>query len=361
MKLPAIFSNLTTKQLVAVVLAVLAVFGVSVVITNNGDSTTVTINLRSADGGPTSVTTTTGALDAIKQSAETHTELNGSPPVCNPVTAPVSSTCVTPQQYSAGVDQVNRLKETRPLAPLNPQAAGSIPGCRSRFISRNYSSRNGLGPNSIWLHQTISTDNGFVGVNAITGYFNTAGPDVSSHLVMAGAKAACNYIVPISQKAWTQTGFNSRAISIEVTGTQSQGYYVKGAGRARLVQVLAYIGKTWRIPLRRGSISGCTVTAGIVDHNQGGSCAGNHNDISPYRAEIAGIIRDAAAINSTSARRVSYPNVEHFGRKRHAWCYRLAVIRKNAKADGWNAKRVETAERYKELIGKGSTTKCKFV
>lgn len=305
--LKSFFSNITTKQLVLVVLAVLSVFGVSVVVTNNGDSTTVTINVRSPEG-PTSITTTTGALDAVKESSAEHSNLNGTPPVCNAVTSTVTG-CVTAGQLAAGVDQIHELEKTRPLSPLNPLAAGSIPGCRSRFISRNYSSRNGIAPNSIWLHQTISGDNGYVGVNAITGYFNTAGPDVSSHLVMAGSKAACNYIVPISQKAWTQTGFNSRAISIEVTGTQSQGYYVKGAGRARLVQVLAYIGKTWRIPLRRGSISGCTVTrSGIVDHQQGGSCAGGHNDISPYRGTINGIIRDAeryrvAHYSGTTARR----------------------------------------------------------
>jgi hypothetical protein len=355
MKTPSVKLPATLQGWLALVLAVLATLGITVkVVVSTGEPPVIQFNVNTAQG-PTTLTASTEAVEKVEKAQESigHTELNRVPEFCDDdvvtLEAPqdVSARgppphCVTKAQYAAGVDQQHRMETTRPLPDLNPQAAGEIPGCKSRFIQRNYSSRGGIGPNTIWLHQTVSPDTGWAGVNAITAYFNRQGPDVSSHVVLSGKYDACNYIVPISQKAYTQAGFNRVAVGIEVTGTPGQGYYAKGEGRKRLLATIAYIARTWKIPVRRGSLSDCTVNlSGVVDHVQGGACAGNHSDINPNRGEIPGIIRDAARLA-----RLGVPPET----KQARWCRSLNIIRAQVRAGRTTPQRRARARELKTLL-----------
>lgn len=303
MKAPAFLSNVSVRQWLAIAAAVLAVFGVTVAINHDSGNgtTTVTITVKT----PTGEKQVSAPAAAIEQASENgdHTDL-AKPVTCDNPKLPDGSTsidtlhekidCVTSAQLAAGVKQQTALARKDRLPEFNVAAATSVRGCSSKWIKRNYSSRGGVRPRLIVLHQTISADNGQKGVDNITVYFGLQGPAVSSNFVHAGATDACNYIVPMSQKPWTQTGFNSLSVSIEVTGTQTQGYYTKGDGTISMYTLIYQIANEWKIPIRRGATSGCSYrTSGVVDHDQLGACGGGHNDVNPYRKKIPQLIAGA--------------------------------------------------------------------
>lgn len=364
----------TPQGWLTLALSILALLGVTISITSDGGATTVSVTVNTPEG-TTQVTAPAAAVEAVENSPLS--EHAGSMPKLCPFDEPAPTVtpsvvhdripaCVTPSEFNDGAEQTAEMI-TEDRLPDPPLAAPKIPGCSTKMIKHNFSSRGGVRPVLIVLHQTISPDNGWAGVNAIVNYFGRPGPRVSSHFVVAGAKDACAYIVHTGNNAWTQVEFNSRSISIEVTGTQSQGYYVKGPGRARLVKLLAEISHDWGIPLRRASVAGCTVRrSGVIDHVGLGACGGNHSDIKPYRATIDGVIRDAARVNSTVSRRINYPTRSHFGPQRRKWCKQLAILRKNAAADRargkqtWPLSRRVAANRYNQRIGAGEQ-RCRFV
>lgn len=343
MTTPTFIKNLSTKQFVAIVLAICAALGVTIGITTTGGTTTVTITVTTP-AGPTQIT----ANEQTVEKLETHTDLRADPTALTGTVA-----------LAEGKGQQAALAEKDDFPTVAPDSAPVTAGCRSRFLQTNYSSRGGIKPRLIVLHLTVSPDNGWTGVNNITSFFGRSAVQASSHYVVSGT-GECNYIVRETDKAWTQATFNPLAVSFEVTATQTQGYYVKTAGREKVASIVAGISKRWNIPIRLGGTSGCSVTrSGVVDHQSLGACGGNHNDISPYRNEIRRIIDLASSKSAT--RTVSYPNVRNFGPKKRKWCARLAVVRKNANATEWTERRRDLANKYKDLIGKGSTTKCKFV
>ena len=249
----------------------------------SGPAPSKTITRSLGGVGPTStVTTTPGALSAVENSqAGDHANARDESP-----------TGVTGAVLAAGKAQQERFAARDQLSTLAPLATPTTAGCRSRMV-RNYSSRNGIKPRIVVPHLTVSRDQGWTGVNAITAYFDQGANQVSSTYVVSG-DGQCNYIVPESQKAWAQAGFNSVAISVEVTATQTQGYYVHAGGFRKLAMLIAGARHRWGIPIRRGAVSGCNVTrSGVVDHYALGLCGGGHNDINPYRAELPVIIHAA--------------------------------------------------------------------
>ncbi|MBJ7348631.1 MAG: N-acetylmuramoyl-L-alanine amidase, partial [Thermoleophilaceae bacterium] len=178
-----------------VTLAVIAAAtGVAINIGSSGP-TTISITVQ-GPSGPTALTTTAAAIEQLKSSqAGNHRGARDETP-----------RGVTAKQLVAGSDQLKRLAASDDFPSLAPDAAPQTAGCRSRFV-RNFSSRNGVKPRLIVLHLTASPNNGWTGVNAITGYFNEPATQVSSHYVVSG-NGLCNYVVRETDKAWTQAAFN---------------------------------------------------------------------------------------------------------------------------------------------------------
>jgi hypothetical protein len=178
---------------------------------------------------------------------------------------------------------------------VQPAAAPSQRGCVSHFVV-NYSTRRGVAPREIVLHETVSRDvAGWADVNAITALFNSPRSQASSNYVI-DREAHCAYIVRESDKAWTQAAGNPWSISFEIINPASSAApnLIGGPGRRLLLGIIVDISKRWDIPLRRGAVSSCVPSrAGIIDHFQWGQCGGGHVDTTPFRKAVDSIVVDA--------------------------------------------------------------------
>lgn len=199
---------------------------------------------------------------------------------------------------SANLQAQEKAAENDQLPVVQPDAAPSQRGCTSSFVV-NYSTRRGVAPREIVLHETVSRNVfGWADVNAIVALFNRASSAASSNYVL-DREGHCAYIVRESDKAWTQAAGNPWSISFEIinTATHADKNLIDGAGRKRLISTIVDISKRWDIPLRRGSVAGCVPRrAGIIDHTSWGACGGGHVDVNPFRSAIDPIIVDARAL-----------------------------------------------------------------
>jgi hypothetical protein len=293
------------KRALAILVSVLAVIGSTVlVIDTDGPgplpARTVTIpkhlppvvvaGVDSADAGRTPDTTVTAPLPVV-EAADAHLEddLRAEFPTPDNVAA---------QDQAAADDQ-------QPI--VSPDAAPSQRGCLSRFV-QNHSSRRGVAPIWIALHETVSYDLfGWADVNAITALFDRASSQASSSYVL-DREGHCHYIVRESDKPWTQAAANPWSISFEIINPAARVRGVRnlidGPGRRGLLGILNDISKRWDIPLRTGKSINCRPgRPGIVDHNSFGRCAGGHVDTAPWRGgapfgspakgSVSAIVRDA--------------------------------------------------------------------
>jgi hypothetical protein len=199
-----------------------------------------------------------------------------------------------------------------------PLAASELPGCRTRFVA-NSSSRNGVVPSAIILHQTVSRDRpGVADQDGLTAFANTRRSGVSWHALIGGIDGLCTYNVPLNLKAWTASNANSATLNIEVQAFGDEPQYVTMAGRATLIRVMRAMGHRYDIPMRRAVFSNCRVVkSGVGMHRDLGACGGGHVDVSstkwqrnPAGGEIAGwqvapLIREAASGGITATDRVT--------------------------------------------------------
>jgi hypothetical protein len=183
------------------------------------------------------------------------------------------------------------------LPVVTPAAAPSQRGCTSRFV-QNYSSRRGVAPRVITLHETVSNDiPGWADVNAIGVWFNNPASQASSNYTI-DREGHCLYLVRESDKAWAQASANPWVVSFEIINPAARVHgvhnLIDGPGRKRLIEIINDVSKRWDIPLRRARNSGCVVTSpGINDHTSWGQCGGGHVDVGPFRNAIDPIISDA--------------------------------------------------------------------
>lgn len=266
-----------TRHLLVALIVALATVIVIQVLHNEEPNPPPTLT-RTLDGPQPGKQTVTVPAEAVQEAQASeighHDQLRGELPENVPLT-----------DIIAGEKQQDDLAANDGLPVVTPLAAPEQRGCTSRFV-RNYSSRRGVRPRLWVLHYTVSPNRpGWSDVNSIVSLFDQSSFQASSTYVIDN-EGHCAYIVRESDKAWTQATFNPVSISVEVINTGRESSYLATAGLARLAQVISDSSKRWDIPLRRGAVSGCTVTrSGIVDHTTLGSCGGGHADISPFSVD----------------------------------------------------------------------------
>lgn len=194
---------------------------------------------------------------------------------------------VTDEAIDAGQEQQDRLVQNDQLPPVSPDAAPSQRGCSSRFVV-NHSSRRGVAPRLWVIHWTAGPNR--PGIEDLLGYTaqaNNPASQTSWHYLI-DRDANCFYQVRESDKAWTAAGFNSTTINVEIVnrGVPFDPPLLGPAALRKLGVVISDSAKRWKIPLRRGAVSGCSVTrSGIVDHNTLKACGGGHPDVFSYNLD----------------------------------------------------------------------------
>lgn len=272
---------------IALLIGVLAAYGVSIVVDNGPDHRTVTVRIGQAPAVPVPNATTVAGADAKRDNVI-------------PLDAAAKSIV---RQANAAPDTLDlagdlRGHDTGPAGVLQPPlAAPSWPGCRTAFV-RNFSSRHGNSPRLIWLHYTGGGNRpGWSDIDGLTAYANNTASQVSWHFNI-DREGHCAYTVPLQYKAWTEAGANSTGVGIEFVGTGGEPDYagaLHSPGFRKLAAVVIRIAKLEHIPLRLGAVSNCAPTrSGIVTHWMGGPCSGGHIDIKPY--SLPGVIAKIRAL-----------------------------------------------------------------
>lgn len=180
-----------------------------------------------------------------------------------------------------------------PVARLEaPFASDSVPGCRTRTLTTNWSARApGVRIEALELHYTAGSDipNSRSDVDGLTAFGNQPSSAVSWHLNL-DKDGNCDYNVPYREKAWTIADLNSATVNIETAG-RGEGPYLRPAGYRELARIWVDFHRRYPyIPLRLGATDGhCNVTRpGVMTHVMGGTCSGGHVDINPLA--IRGVI-----------------------------------------------------------------------
>lgn len=170
-----------------------------------------------------------------------------------------------------------------------PLATQEIPGCRTRFLRTNFSSRNvPLSQVKVFdLHFTAGKDQAGsrADVDGLTAYGNQPSARVSWHFNM-DKDGNCDYNVPLTQKAWTIANKNPYGIEMEVAGS-GEAPYLRDGGYKQLARIMKAIKEAgFDIPIRLGKSVNCKVTvSGIDTHWRSGLCSGGHTDIKPHAIE----------------------------------------------------------------------------
>lgn len=243
--------------------------------------------------------------------------------------------------------------------PTNPQPVGGAQNYSCPFKGVvNQSNRISKAIQFV-THETVSKPGT---LDAIWRLFNTPSFGASSHYLLE-VTGRCKQIVPLEKKAWTQGAFNSASVSVEIIApsgsTRAWWMRQRIIRRGILASLIRDNLKRMGSPLRWVDPVGCTPKAGWTDHEHL-ECGNDHCDLTGCDAFPRDYVdRQVRSGVSAPGRVVNYPHVKNFGRKRRAWCDRLALVRLHAKRSGWTERRVTAAERYKALIGAGAW-KCRF-
>lgn len=176
-------------------------------------------------------------------------------------------------------NQVKALAKKKPLIPGG--ASATQRGCQTHFV-RNQSSRV-TAPTTITWHYTVSPNlPGDQDLDGLDARANNPATQVSWAFSI-DRDGNCHYNVPWERKAWHVAAGNSLSVGIEVVNTGTEGSYMGLAGYRKLALVTRDIGRQAHIPMRRAIIRNCRVErSGISQHLDWGICGGGHHDIAPY-------------------------------------------------------------------------------
>ncbi|WCB94484.1 hypothetical protein DSM104299_03221 [Baekduia alba] len=272
------------KKLVAVVVALLAVLGGTVLVIDTdgpGPRPAHTVTIPSHLPGPLTAAVDSGDADRLPDTTVTAPAVV----VAQAKTGEVGEDLRAENPTAGNVAAQDQAAHDDQLPLVGADAAPSQRGCLSRFVV-NYSSRRGVAPRLLELHETVSRNvPGWADVNAIGVQFNQPRSQASSTYTL-DREAHCLYLVRESDKPWTQAAANPWSISFEIinTATPSDRNLIDGPGRKLLLGILNDASKRWDIPLRSARTRSCTpLRAGISDHSELGPCGGGHVDTAPWR------------------------------------------------------------------------------
>jgi hypothetical protein len=165
------------------------------------------------------------------------------------------------------------------IISLEKQIAAKGTGVRRPFerVKMNVacqSSRNGVRPNLIVLHDTEGANvPGIADLESLGAWFDRITTQASSNVGVDSAGNAAKF-VPDAAKAWAQATFNSRALSIEQIGHASQQEWPEPQLR-KTAQYLAFWNWKYGIPLVHSTASG------VCQHSDLGAAGGGHVDCGP--------------------------------------------------------------------------------
>lgn len=139
----------------------------------------------------------------------------------------------------------------------------------------NQSSRNGIRPHLIVLHDTESKNiPGLTDLRSVGNWFNNPAAKASAH-VATDAEGHSARFVDDSRKAWSCVDFNSRSLNIEQIGFAQN----KNWTNAELLETARWIArwaKKYDIPIRQATHE--NGWSGVARHSDLGVLGGGHHD-----------------------------------------------------------------------------------
>lgn len=244
------------------------------------------VNAKKGDGAPTQSVSVAAPLARSAQATFPDKGMKDeTPPIAEQV---------APGQLTAAQAAAARIRATQAPLPTAGASAG-FKGCVTHFV-RNQSSRNGVRPQILVYHYTVSHNvPGRGDVLSVEHLFDSSSAQASSNFII-DAEGNCDYIVPIEAKAWTQAAANPYSVSVEVVAYGNEATYLADPGFRKLGEVSLQVSRRTGIPLTRGAVSGCVPTKkGIIQHADLGICGGGHHDINPFSlSKVIRIVRSYA-------------------------------------------------------------------
>jgi N-acetyl-anhydromuramyl-L-alanine amidase AmpD len=139
---------------------------------------------------------------------------------------------------------------------------------------RNQSSRNGITPYLIVIHDTESHNiPGDADLKAIGAWFDNPAAEASSHVCVDAEGRSAQY-VPDVRKAWHAASFNTISLGIEQIGFATQTFW-PDAQLKKVAKYVAYWNKQYGIPIERPT---GIDQPGVTTHNALGAAGGGHHD-----------------------------------------------------------------------------------
>lgn len=131
----------------------------------------------------------------------------------------------------------------------------------------------------IVLHSTEGANiKGLADLVGLGAFFDRIAVQASSHVAIDAEGNSARY-VPDARKAWTQAGWNSRCVSVEMIGRAAQRSWTD-AEVDEAARWLAYWSIKHHVPLHRARVTadGRVLSRGVITHKELGALGGGHVD-----------------------------------------------------------------------------------
>jgi N-acetyl-anhydromuramyl-L-alanine amidase AmpD len=144
---------------------------------------------------------------------------------------------------------------------------------------RNCSSRHGVKPSMIVLHDTEGLNvKGLADLKGLGDWFDNPAAQASSHVATDAEGNSARYVAD-ELKAWSCAFYNAPSLNIEQVGFATQF----GWPAAQLQETARWIARwahAYNIPIRRGHVSpdGRIIESGVFQHSDLGNLGGGHHD-----------------------------------------------------------------------------------
>lgn len=160
---------------------------------------------------------------------------------------------------------------------------------------RNCSSRNGVHPDLIVLHDTEGANipHSVRDLAGLGDWFDNPAAEASAHVATDSDGNSARYVAD-SLKAWSCAFYNARSLNIEQVGFATERTWPK----AQLHETARWIAR-WAdlhdIPIRLARVTsdGRVLRTGVIRHSQLGHLGGDHHDPGPHypMAEVLRVAR----------------------------------------------------------------------